>query len=239
MATPPKKPQTKHICSQARCRESPHPELMPRGECHQALGALCPQQTVTAPGKVPVTRCPFILVPLPSGEGSAAAHCHMLLLLPLIGLLAFPFLSPHFFFGSDPNLRCCKTLQEALGRQPTLTPSLLSYKMWLFAIFSPSLASAEFFWRKLFALILTSHFPFCSSCPSLILDTLWPPRRPLPPPHPVPIRGSCPSIPGCLSVPGICLSASNCLSPSPRSTSPSSLGFRLPSLLLLFPRTSL
>lgn len=76
---PPKKPQTKHICSEARSSESPQPELMPRGECHQALGASCPQPTVTAPGKVSVTQCPFILVPLPSGEDSVAAHCHMLL----------------------------------------------------------------------------------------------------------------------------------------------------------------
>lgn len=32
----PKKPQTRQICSKARCSESPQPELMPRGEC-QAL----------------------------------------------------------------------------------------------------------------------------------------------------------------------------------------------------------
>lgn len=38
----PKKPETQHICSEGRCSESPQPELMPRGECHQALGASCP-----------------------------------------------------------------------------------------------------------------------------------------------------------------------------------------------------
>lgn len=111
---------------------------------------------MTAQGKVPVTQCPFILVPLPSGEHSVAAHCHKLLWLPLIVLLPFPFLSPHFFFGSDTNLRCFKTLQEALGRQPTLTPSLLSYEMWLFAVSSHFLTLAELFWSKLLALILTS-----------------------------------------------------------------------------------
>lgn len=99
--------------------------------------------------------------------------------LPLVCWL-FSFCLP-IFGGSVPNLLWFKSVQEALGRQPTLTLSLLSYETWLLLFSLLSLLLLSCFGGKYPSSMITLFLPPSYSLPTsfsallaTLLNLLWP-----------------------------------------------------------------